>query len=287
MASTVNMTMNATARKVLKASSVGPMPPARRSPDDRGQYVPDCSACRLLVNLNAVRHRSLVRGNHGKANMQRGSLVVLLAAEIGGQGAGRALEPVVREIPGVVAGGSGGGIARVPSLAARGPGAAGFRDRCRRDRGGRHRVRARSRHVDQCRRLRRTGYIIAVIVLLVLGDALGWFVGWFGGARHRPAYPPRGPARPRRSRGRPAAAPRPGLRSALAHDDCLGPWTATPRRSVASLRRSRSRCGGSRLGALGFLQPSPAGISARPSEATGHAEGSQPLCRCLEVPGPS
>ena len=143
--------------------------------------------------------------------MQCGRLVVLLAAKIGGRGAGRALEPVIRGIPGVVAGGSGGGIARVPSLAARRPGAAGFRDRCRRDRGGRHRVRARSRHVDQCRRLRRTGYIIAaVIVLLVLGDALGWFVGWFGGARHRPAYPPRGPARPRRSRGRPAAAPGPG-----------------------------------------------------------------------------
>ena len=277
------MTMNATARKVLKASSVGPMPPARRSPDGRGQYVPDCSACRLLVNLNAVRHRGSDRGNQGKANMQRGSLIVLLAAEIGGWGAGRALEPVIREIPGVVAGGSGGGIARVPSLAARRPGAAGFRDRCRRDRGGRHRARARRRHVDQCRRLRRTGYIIAaliVVLLLVLGDALGWFVGWFV-PRHRPAYPPRGPARPRRSRVGRRRPPGPGsgalwpTMTVLALDGLLpdGAW----HHSVGADHDVRGR----RLGALGFLAAltaSPAGISARPSEATAARRGiSAPL----------
>ena len=281
MASTVNMTMNATARKVLKASSVGPMPPARRSPDGRGQYVPDCSACRLLVNLNAFRHRSLVRGNHGKANMQRGSLVVLLAAEIGGQGAGRALEPVVREIPGVVAGGSGGGIARVPSLAARRPGAAGFRDRCRRDRGGRHRVRARSRHVDQCRRLRRTGYIIAAVIVV----------------------PPRSGRRPRLVRWRRGTGPRtrPGDR----HDHAVvgvgrlgppGPGSGAlwPTMTVLALdgllpdRAWHHSVGADhevRAAALAHsalltaLTASPAGVSARPSEATTEGRGISAPCR--------
>ena len=204
--------------------------------------------------------------------MQRGSLVVLLAAEIGGWGAGRALEPVIRGIPGVVAGGSGGGIARVPSLAARRPGAAGFRDRCRRDRGGRHRARARRRHVDQCRRLRRTGYIIAaLIVVLVLGDALGWFVGWFGdrgtGPRTRPGDR-HDHAVVRVGRRRP---PGPGsgalwpTMTVLALDGLLpdGAW----HHSVGADHDVRAAAL-AHSALLAALTASPAGISARPSEAT-------------------